>query len=218
MLVTFEIICKYFLYFIIYSFIGWIIEVIYEGIQNKKIINRGFLMSPICPIYGYGVLFIIYVVNNDKADILAVFLKTILICSALEYFTSYFMEKIFEARWWDYSNKKFNINGRICLETMLPFGILGSLVIYVIHPFIEKIINLLGSKLTIILSIILFVIYIIDNIISFNVLNKIKLEIKNHRVDNTELIRSKVFEWLDNHSSLYRRIRKAFPKFRIIKR
>ena len=147
MLVTFEIICKYFLYFIIYSFIGWIIEVIYEEIQNKKIINRGFLMSPICPIYGYGVLFIIYVVNNDKADILVVFLKTILICSVLEYFTSYFMEKIFEARWWDYSNKKFNINGRICLETMLPFGILGSLVIYVIHPFIEKTINLLGSKL-----------------------------------------------------------------------
>lgn len=110
-----EIVCKYFLYFIIYSFLGWFMEVCVSLWNKHKFINRGFLIGPYCPIYGWGCLAIILVVGKDTSDILGVFLKAILICSLLEYFTSYFMEKIYNVRWWDYSNKKFNINGRICL-------------------------------------------------------------------------------------------------------
>lgn len=116
-----EVVCRYFLYFIIYSFIGWLIEVVCKSIEYKRFVNRGFLIVPICPIYGYGVLFIILLIGKDTSDILGVFLKSVLICSVLEYFTSYFMEKLFKVRWWDYSKRKFNINGRICLETMIPF-------------------------------------------------------------------------------------------------
>ena len=113
--------------------------------------------------------------------------------------------------------KKYNINGRICLETMIPFGILGSLVIYIIHPNIIKLINFLPKNILIFLSIILFIIYIIDNIISLNVMNKIKNEIKKQTIDNTELIRKKVFEWIDSHSILYQHIKNAYPKFKIFK-
>ena len=205
----------YFLYFIIYSFIGWSIEVIDKFFEFKRFINRGFLIGPICPVYGYGVLAILLVTGNNTSDPLAVFLKSILICSVLEYFTSYFMEKLFKARWWDYSRYKFNINGRICLETMLPFGILGSLVVYFIHPFIKSILSNFSNGLLLTISIVLFIIYLIDNIISFNVMNKIKKEIKKQKEDSTELIRKKVLEFIDANSILYKHIKNAFPKFKI---
>ena len=144
---------KYFLYFIIYSFIGWLMEVVLKSKDEHKFVNRGFLIGPICPIYGFGVLLIILLVGNSKSDLLAVFLKSILVCSVLEYFTSYFMEKLFHARWWDYSKNKYNINGRICLETMLPFGILSTIVIYVVHPLVIKFVSLFSNTLLIILTI-----------------------------------------------------------------
>lgn len=183
--------------------------------QLKKFVNRGFLIGPICPIYGYGVLTIVLLIGNNTSDILSVFLKAILVCSILEYFTSYFMEKLFKARWWDYSKNKFNINGRICLETMLPFGILGCLVVYVLHPFVISLVNLLSPKIMIILSILLFLVYLVDSIISFNVMNKIKGEIKKAKIDNTELIRKKVSEWLGGSSFLYRHILNSYPRFKI---
>lgn len=210
-----DVLAKYFLYFIIYSFIGWAMEVTCKLIEKRKFINRGFLIGPICPIYGYGVLAIILLIGKDTSDILDVFLKAILICSILEYGTSYFMEKLFKARWWDYSNKKFNINGRVCLETMVPFGILGCLIVYIVHPWVVKLVGILNSTLTLIIAIILLVVYIIDNIISFNVMNKIKGEIKKQDVDNTEMIRKKVLKWIDNNSILYRHIKGAYPKFKI---
>lgn len=210
-----ELICRYFLYFIIYSFIGWSMEVICKLFEQKKFINRGFLIGPICPIYGYGVLSIIILIGRETKDILAVFLKAILVCSILEYFTSYFMEKLFKARWWDYSKRKYNINGRICLETMIPFGVLGCLVVYIIHPLIVNLVNILNPTLIIIFAIILFIIYLVDNIISFNVMNKIKLEIKRQTLDSTEIIRKKVLEWIDSNSALYKHIKNAYPKFKI---
>ena len=210
-----ELLSKYFLYFIIYSFIGWLLEVVCKLIEQKKFVNRGFLIGPICPIYGYGVLGIILLIGDNKDDILAIFLKSIAICSCLEYFTSYLMEKLFKARWWDYSRYKYNINGRICLETMIPFGILGCFTIYIVHPAIVNLVSLLDSKLMITLAVILFIIYIIDNIISFNVMNKIKKEIKSQHEDSTEKIKSKVIEWMDSNSFIYRHIKKSFPKFKI---
>ena len=133
----------YFLLFLIYSFIGWSIEVIGKLIEKHKFINRGFLVGPICPIYGHGCIVMILTLGRYRDNPLTLFMYAIFICSLLEYFTSYFMEKIFKARWWDYSNNKFNINGRICLETLVPFGIGGVLVLFVFNPFLEKIINLI---------------------------------------------------------------------------
>lgn len=210
-----EVICRYFLYFIIYAFIGWSMEVICKLFELKKFVNRGFLIGPICPIYGYGVLGIVLLIGQNTKDILDVFLKSILIFSLLEYFTSYIMEKLFKARWWDYSRRKFNINGRICLETMIPFGLLGCFVVYIVHPIIVDFVALFSQSIVIITAIILFVIYFIDNIVSFNVMNKIKSEIKKQTVDNTEVIRKKVLDWLATNSILYRHIKTAYPKFKI---
>ena len=156
-----NVVAKYFILFMIYSFMGWCMEVLTVLIPKKKFVNRGFLIGPYCPIYGYGCLLIIILLKNNLDDPLALFLKAIVICSLLEYFTSFFMEKLFNARWWDYSNKKFNINGRICLETMLPFGILACLVMYVLNPFFESKINLLPDLAVLIIAGILFAIYLV---------------------------------------------------------
>lgn len=208
---------KVFIYFIIYSFMGWLMEVCVSLYEKKRFVNRGFLIGPVCPIYGYGVLLIVLVIGKTS-DISTIFLKSIFICSILEYYTSYFMEKLFNARWWDYSNYKYNINGRICLETMIPFGILGTIITKFVHPFIVKCVSLINNKLLLIIAIILFVIFLFDNIISFNVLNKIKLQIKSVKSDNTELIRKKVMSWIDSNSALIRRMKEAFPKFEIYER
>ncbi len=204
---------KYVIYFIIYSIIGWLMEVCLTIAEDKKFVNRGFLIGPVCPIYGWGVLLIVFLIDGNKADILGVFLKSIMICSVLEYFTSYAMEKLFNARWWDYSNKKYNINGRICLETMIPFGILGSAVVLYVHPFIVSTIDKLNNSFIIVLGIVLFIIYLLDNLISFNVMNKIKGEIVKYSLDNTEEIRKKVFSFLSDSTYLFKHIMNAFPKF-----
>ena len=208
-----NVVAIYFILFMIYSFIGWCMEVLTVLIPKKKFVNRGFLIGPYCPIYGYGCLLIIILLKNNLDDPLALFLKAIVICSLLEYFTSFFMEKLFNARWWDYSNKKFNINGRICLETMLPFGILACLVMYVLNPFFESKINLLPDLAVLIIAGILFVIYLVDNVVSFKIISGFSKTVKKVAKDSTEEITNKVRSVLKQKNILNKRLTEAFPKF-----
>ena len=208
-------IVTYFLLFIIYAFLGWLLEVTCTLIEKKKFVNRGFLIGPICPIYGHGVILILLLIGQRTDDLLSVFLKSLLICSVLEYFTSFFLEKVFKARWWDYSSKKFNINGRICLETMLPFGIFGTMIVYYINPFFLKILHMIPQNVLNVMALILLIIYLVDNIISCKVMSKIKGQIKKSMRDNTETIKNQINDWLDKNTILYRHIKHAYPKFKI---
>lgn len=205
----------YFLLFLIYSFIGWLIEVIGKLIEKHKFINRGFLIGPICPIYGHGCILMILTLSRYKDNPLTLFIYAISICSLLEYFTSYFMEKIFKARWWDYSAKKYNINGRICLETVVPFGILGCLVMYVLNPITFKYLNMLSNSMLNIISAICFTIFITDNIVSYNVISSFTKTVKTINVgkikDNTEEITKKVREVLIGKSFFNKRLMEAYP-------
>lgn len=206
---------KYFLAFMLYSFLGWGMEVILGLIENKKFVNRGFLIGPYCPIYGYGMLLIVFLLKNYTDSPLVLFVLAMVICMVLEYLTSYFMELIFKARWWDYSSKKFNINGRVCLETAIPFGVGGSIIMYLVHPFVMNIVGKFSKMAVLILGIILLVIYIVDNIISLNTMLKIKgIEFKTY-MDNTEEITLRVKEQLMKKSLLTKRLAKAFPNLRM---
>ena len=145
-------------------------EVTCKFIQYKKFINRGFLIGPYCPIYGWGALAITILLKRYMEEPLVLFVMSTLICSIIEYLTSYFMEKKYHARWWDYSNKKFNINGRICLETLIPFGILGVAIMYGTNPILFKLYNQIPQLVINILTVILFIGFIVDNIISSNII------------------------------------------------
>ena len=207
-------ICFYFLLFVIYSFIGWVVEVIDQRIEIGKFVNRGFLVGPVCPIYGVAGLLMIFLLTKYMNSPLILFVVAIFICSILEYFTSYFMEKIFKARWWDYSDKKLNINGRICVETMIPFGFLAMVVLYLFNPFITSKIRMIPQNVFYVISIVLFLIYMVDLIVSLDIIVKIKSTFKTVERDSTEEITSKVKDMLFKKNWLFRRIFKAFPNIK----
>lgn len=214
MLHTIEI---YFLLFISYAFLGWCMEVTCKFIQYKKFINRGFLIGPYCPIYGWGALAITILLKRYMEDPLVLFVMSTLICSIIEYLTSYFMEKKYHARWWDYSNKKFNINGRICLETLIPFGILGVAIMYGTNPILLKLYNQIPQLVINILTVILFIGFIVDNIISSNIISSINVEGNKLIKDNTEEITEKIKQVLRQKSWLHRRLINAYPGLKDIK-
>lgn len=200
-----------FLYFIIYSFLGFIAETIYVGVKSKKIQNRGFLVGPILPIYGFGSIIITLFLSPYKNNFLILFGMSIIICSVLEYITSYVLEKIFNARWWDYSKNKYNINGRICLETLIPFGLGGAIICYFIHPLIVKLVNIIPINITKIITIIIFIILIIDLILSIKTVLSIKFKLNKSIKDNTLEIKEKVKDAIFNNSILKKRFIESYP-------
>ena len=210
------IIENYFILFLIYSFLGWSIETIGEAIKSKKFVNRGFLIGPLCPVYGLGAVLITILLTRYESEYFVIFGLSAILCGSLEYFTSYIMEKLFKSRWWDYSNFKYNINGRICLETMGLFAIAGILIIKVINPLLSNyVIEPLPENIKEIICISIATMFLIDVILSLKIMNKIK-NIKDSVTiqlkDNTEEISSKVKEIILEKSLLYRRIIKAFPQ------
>ena len=150
-------------------------------------------------------------------DPLVLFVMSTIICSIIEYLTSYFMEKKYHARWWDYSNKKFNINGRICLETLIPFGILGVAIMYGTNPILFKLYNQIPQLVINILTAILFIGFIVDNIISSNIISSINVEGNKLIKDNTEEITEKIKQVLRQKSWLHRRLINAYPGLKDIK-
>ena len=206
----------YFLLFFIYSVIGWFVEVTYVYIGTKKFINRGFLIGPYVPIYGYSALIMALYLTQYKDNPLTVFLLAIFICTFIEYMISFNMEKLFNARWWDYSNSKFNINGRVCLKNGLGFGFLSLLLIYLINPWLVNLLGKLNTKLLIIISVICLVIFVFDFITSLIVTFDIKNKIKKFDSDSTTEIRELINEKIKK-KLLKRRVLNAFPKVKFLK-
>jgi uncharacterized membrane protein len=203
------------LLFFIYSFLGWLMEVIISLVKRHKFINRGFLIGPICPIYGIGANLITILLNQYSKEPITLFLMSVIICTTLEYFTSYIMEKIFKNRWWDYSQMKYNINGRVCLECSIPFGIGSCILFYCINPILFYGLNNINISILKIISIILLLILFIDIIISFRVICNLKNISNSIRCDSTEVITKKVKEILTTKDPLHRRLLASFPDMQV---
>lgn len=191
------------------------------SIKQKRFVNRGFLIGPYCPIYGFGSVIIIFYLERYKNDIITTFILGMFICSVLEYFTSYIMEKLFKARWWDYSERKFNLNGRICGENTVLFGLGGLFIIYIIQPLVSIFINSINVTILNYLTCLFFIIYITDAILSFKIINKLKASLSNIEIkkDSTQefrnlardLINGKIGDNKFNINIWQRRVIKAFP-------
>ena len=213
----------YFLLFLIYSVIGWIMEVINQIIRQKKFVNRGFLIGPYCPIYGCGAILITLLLKKYIDDWITLFIMAILLCGILEYLTSYIMEKVFHLRWWDYSNDKFNINGRVCLRTIIPFGLLGLMIMYITNPFFMEKLKMLSSNALNIISYSLMIIFLIDFVVSILTILTIKKTTasvsRENTEDNTEEITKKVREMLlvKPRAFAEKRLLKAYPKLELIR-
>jgi Predicted membrane protein len=173
-----KIVIMWFLWLIIYSFLGWLYESIVCSFEEGKLINRGFLNGPLCPIYGFGATTSILFFYGRTNNVFLLFICGASLACTLEYITSILMEKIFHARWWDYSNRRFNFHGRICLLGAVVFGVLVVLLITILHPFIYSLIKRLDNNTLFIISSILFILLIIDLFITihhlFSLNNRLK--------------------------------------------
>ena len=199
-----------FITFMFYSIVGWMVESIYVYTSIKRFMPRGFLIGPYCPIYGFGCLFFITLLNKYMDDPLVLFVLAIAICSVLEYITSWLMEKLFKARWWDYSHKKFNLNGRICLENMMGFGVGALIIMYIVHPTLLPLFTLISPIILNIIAIVLAVIFIADIVLSFKIITSFKNIAKSIHKDSTEEITKKVKEKLVAMGGLYKRLVSSF--------
>ena len=209
-------ICLYFIMFLCYSIFGWVIECISCSFNQKRFVHdRGFLIGPYCPIYGYGAMYMYFFLNGYASDPIVLFVMGVVGTSALEYFTSYMMEKLFKARWWDYSNAHFNINGRVCLRNSIAFGILGMAFVYILNPSFMSVLKQIPQTLLIIISVICFIIFVIDNILSFSIMSKLKKNLTNIRRDSTSDIDKEVKSMLSSHKFYWRRLFNSFPKVKI---
>ncbi len=151
-----------FLYFIIYSILGWFGEVIYCYIPTGKFTNRGFFYSPIVPLYGFGAIFIYLLLTPFKGNVLLFFILSMILTSTLEYFTAVIMENMFHLKWWDYSDHRFNIKGRVCLLNSTIFGIGSVIFMYFIHPFISKYVSLIPLDIKHLIVNLFLIIIIVD--------------------------------------------------------
>jgi len=192
-----EVIIKYFLTFIIISFIGWSIEEFYSIFIAKEKMNRGFLVGPLCPIYGFASIIMILTLSPFKDNLIILFFASIIICGVFEYISSYILEKVLNIKLWDYDESKFkySIGGRIALETLLPFGILGIILVLFINPIIQNILNSINMNILYIVSIIIFIIGSIDLIFSIKVILEMD---KSSKGDVTTKKNEKVKKQLDD--------------------
>ncbi len=158
---------QWMLLFYIYSFFGWCFESIYVSILQKHWVNRGFLRAPMLPIYGSGALCILIVCLPVKDNWIAVFILGIIFPTLLEYITGYVMELLFKMRYWDYTGKKGNINGYICLESSIAWGVLSLLLIQVIHPPIGRWVERIPHLVVIIAVVAISCAFVSDVIVSF---------------------------------------------------
>ncbi|MDO4467190.1 MAG: putative ABC transporter permease [Bacillota bacterium] len=203
-------------FFIIYAFLGWVCEDLYCGIPVKKFINRGFLYGPYCPIYGIGALFVIYPLLKVRSNPLVVFLAGVFITSTLEYITSWVLEKMFHIRWWDYSQYRYNIHGRVCLLNSTLFGCMTLFVIYILHPRISKIIFSIPISTLCVLETLFTLGFLTDEFLTIRsllkrkqVLEKLHEELENkihelekERKERLEEWSEDILEWLDSLPNL----------------
>ena len=133
--------------FMIYAFIGWIVEVVYVGLNSGHFVNRGFLNGPYCPIYGFGVLIVVSLLSPFQDNLIPLFLGSVLLTSTLEFSTGFILEKLFSRKWWDYSDVPFNLMGYVCLKFSILWGLGCVFVLKIIHPHIHDIIQFVPAKI-----------------------------------------------------------------------
>lgn len=214
-----ETLINYFFIFFIFSFIGWIIEIGLKFREFGRFVNRGFLIGPYCPIYGIGASLIVFTTNSlNKYDYsyAFVFIASVFICGLVEYLVSFYLEKKYHARWWDYSQKPMNLNGRIWIGNLILFGIGGLIIVEVLSPKFLSLFYRLEFNNRLYLSLSLGLLMLIDYIISYLVMKLIRVNIEESRADKTEEIKEEIKVLANNKNILYTRFVNAYPevKFR----
>lgn len=187
---------EYLVYFYVYSFLGWCLEVVYQGLKKGRFINRGFLLGPWCPIYGIGASFIIEG-SKDFNSTLEVFIMTLFVASFIELIAGILLNLIFHQRWWDYSEYPLNIGGYICPLFSIAWGICGVLVVKIIHPPIDIFYEYIPDLLLYILLLTISLFFIADLVLT--VLNLLKINRHIKEIDEMSASLRKISDQIGKH-------------------
>ena len=175
------------IYFITYSFLGWVMESIFRSISERKIINTGFLKGPFCPIYGVGAIIMLLFLKRFSDNLIVLFIVSVVVLTIWEYLVGVLLEKLFHTKYWDYSNNKFNFQGRICLMNSIFWGILGVVFVKYIHLLIESLIEKIDFRILIVVYSILGIIILVDAISSIIKVKNIKVTLEKIEKLNNEI-------------------------------
>lgn len=195
-------------FFMIYSLIGWAIEVSYHAVTMGKVVNRGFLNGPICPVYGCGVLSVLAVVrwvgealgysgNIETASTPVLFMVGICFATTIELAAGALLDVLFHARWWDYSKEKFNFHGYICLKFSIIWGLAIAFVLRVVHPGISKLTDLVPVKIAWVILALLYITFILDLVMT--TLSVLKL---NKQLEKMEELQRSILRISDGMSEV----------------
>ena len=159
-------IIKIIFYFFMYSLLGWAMESIYLSIGQRRLVNTGFLYGPFCPIYGFGAVVLYVLLIHLQGKTVLIFLAGFFVLSVWEYFIGFLLEKLFKTKYWDYSNNKFNINGRVCLLNSIYWGFLSVFFIEIWNPLVETQLTKIPNDIILYIDIILVAYIVVDMILS----------------------------------------------------
>lgn len=148
--------------FALYSFLGWVCESLFCSIPAGRFINRGFLTGPFCPVYGFGALLVITVLQPFQDQIPVLFLVAVALTSTLEYLTGLVLETLFHAKYWDYSQNRFNFQGRVCLQNSILFGVMSVATVQVLHPAVLTVISWMPPRALPVVSICILAYFSLD--------------------------------------------------------
>lgn len=203
------------LLFFAYSFLGWCIEVTLKYFQFHRFINRGFFTGPILPIYGSGAALITVAVGSlarFEYGYGSTFALSFVICGTLEYLTSYWMEKRFHARWWDYSQKPMNLHGRVWIGNLMLFGLGGVAIIHIINPLFDRILAAFSFSTKEITACVLTAVFAADYVLTHFVMKLVKIGVESSEADSTEEISKEVYLLLSDKSVFHKRFADAYPE------
>lgn len=209
-----DTVINYILIFFSYAFAGWIIEVTLKLIQYHRFINRGFLAGPWLPIYGFGALLITAVsdlIPVSEMSYGTAFAVSFVLCGAVEYLTSFVLEKRFHARWWDYSTKPMNLHGRVWIGNLVLFGLGGVIIVKLTNPIFLGVFSSIIMPVKIAIAGGLTLIIAADYVVSHFVLKLVKTGVEKSEADNTEEINREIWTLLSDRSVFARRFAEAYP-------
>ncbi|MFC6170974.1 putative ABC transporter permease [Loigolactobacillus jiayinensis] len=186
------------LYFAAYAFIGWIWESTYVSVRKRHFTNSGFMIGPIIPVYGFSVILVLLLLEPFKNNLVALFVLGALLITVIEYLTSWLMEKLFQARWWDYSQLPLNLNGRVALPISLFWGFGIVVIVKLVHPFVSRFILGLPATTAILSSVVFTDLLMFD--LGFTVANVIGFRAATQRIGNTvETMKADIKNQADTH-------------------
>ncbi len=165
-------------FFLMYSFLGWVVEVVYHAVSMGIIVNRGFLNGPVCPIYGFGMLAILLLLDPFMSNSFLIFLGGMAVTTLIELVGGFLLNKIFHMRWWDYSKEPFNFGGYICLKFSIFWGLGTVFILKIVHPFIRLNVHIFDCMPGYVLTVLLYAVFLADCVITVLTITKLNRDLE----------------------------------------